>query len=620
MNHRSSNRAYLSGILHRWLSLAWAVACLVITENTRAEELSAAIAARKVSVSFSGTGGSSGDSVMATVKLTDKSAESLHLTISPGTRLRSGNSSAQNMVVAGVKGEMTGSQSYRGTSTITATSTPATYVLEAYCAEFEKDNPGSSTHFSVGSVDPVLACILEGASNLSVSARQAAVWIYTDKASYNHVNQKFSVSRSDWDAAAAVVRNCLSRPKGSEPPATDHKSAEHKGSSPPDTSLPSDMEIAAAAAASDKHFALDSNGRVIPRPKPLLGGVTFPASTATPPPNATPPPAEVSPATRSGRIRIGGNGLPIVAGAAQASAPPSTPHAAEESSSGRPVRVRIDGSGRRIVDGAAQAPAAAVTPSAEASAGTRPVRLRIDGNGRRVVDGAAQPPAASVTPPEKAPADKPSGDSTPASPEAAAPAKPSATAPDSKKSPDETAWEQTDKVSDESLQKYLTQFPEGKHAKDAGTFLALAKQVQSIAAGTIKPGVVIPFEALGKQWRVAGAKEGVAFSYNRTEKKDAMTGAFWRSPSLDYEGVRSGARGTFSDQFYSRWPENAPTGNGSIIAFDTQGEECPLRAAPVIVSDKGSIVYFGVVEKIGLVHLSGKGRVILADGTTKNLE
>lgn len=189
-----------------------------------------------------------------------------------------------------------------------------------------------------------------------------------------------------------------------------------------------------------------------------------------------------------------------------------------------------------------------------------------------------------------------------------------------KESPEETAWNQTDKVADESLQSYISKYPEGAHVKAAKDFLALSKRLQDIAAGTIKPSVVIPFDALGKQWKVAGQKEGIAFSYNRTEKKGAMVGAFWRTPSLDYEGIRSGATGSFSDQYFSRWPEAAPTGNGSIVAFDTQGDECPLKTSPIIVSDKGNIVYFGVTEKIGLVHLGGKGKVIFPDGTTKSLE
>ncbi|OYW72197.1 MAG: hypothetical protein B7Z37_25575 [Verrucomicrobia bacterium 12-59-8] len=557
---------------------AWLLVCFGVAENVWAEEHSAAIASKKVSVTFSGTGGSSGDSVMAAVKLTDQSGVPLELTIEPGTRLKSGSSSVQSMVVAGVKGEMTGRESYRRSSTITARSTPATYVLDAYCAEFEKSNPGSSTHFSVGSVDPILACILEGTSSLSVRARQAAVWIYTDKATFGRVTQKFYVSTSDWDAAAAVVRNCLSKPGGSVPAASEHPS-----STSLDKSLPSDLEIAARSATSGRRFKIDASGHAIVEGEP-------------PPTSSTPPAAEAAASARPVRIRIDGNGHRIVDGAAQAPATPTKAHAAAVSTRTRPVKIRIDGNGHRIVDGAAQAPA--MPPSAEAAASTRPVRIRIDGNGHRIVDEAAQAPAAPTTAPATTPA---------------APA-------DSKESPDETAWKQTDKIAEESLQKYLTLFPEGAHSKDARIFLGLTKQLHSIAAGTSKADVVIPFEALGKQWQFGGARQGIAFSYSRTEKEGAMTGAFWRTPSLDYRGIRSGARGSFADENFSRWPESAPTGNGSIVAFDTQGDECPLRTAPVIVSDKGGIVYFGVVEKIGLVHLSGKGRVIFADGSTKNLE
>ncbi|MDB6004854.1 MAG: hypothetical protein JWR15_1841 [Prosthecobacter sp.] len=533
MNSPSLNHAYSSGVFTRWTPVALFLVCFALAENVCAEELSTAVAAGKVSVSLSGNGGSSGDSVLATVKLADKAGDPVELTIAPGTRLKSGSSRAQNMVVAGVKGEMLGGQSYRRTSTMSAGATATTYVLDAYCAEFEKDNPGAATHFSVGSVDPVLACILKGTSGLSVQAKQAAVWIYTDHATFGHVNQKFSVTRSDWDAAAAVVKSCSSTPKGSE------------------------------------------------------------QTVVTPPP----PAAEEEVSTRSDK----------------------------------PVsRLKFDADGNLIVAGkAVPEPSLNVTPPAKASTGNRSVRVRIDANGDPIMDGAAQAPAERNATPAKAPTGrrpvvKLSYDSPSISEDSSGtvspPATTSAAPADAKVSSDETAWNQTDKVSDVSLEKYISQFREGAHFKDAKVFLALSKQLQAIAAGTTKADVVIPFEALGKQWQVAETGQGVAFAYSRTEKEGAMTGAFWRTPSLDYRGVRSGARGSFADQRFSSWPESAPTGNGSIVAFDTQGEECPLRAAPVIVSNKDNIVYFGVVEKIGFVHLSGKGRVIFADGSTKNLE
>jgi hypothetical protein len=182
------------------------------------EDLAAAVSAGKVSVTFRGTGGSSGDSIEATITTTPKASGDLVLTIAPGTRLQSGNSGEQNMVIASVKGEVVNENSYTPRSEIRVSATPTTYVFDAYCTDFEKDNPSTGTQFKLGEVDPVLACILGEASSTIV--KQAAVWIYTDKPSFSHVNQKFDVSQSDWDAATAIVRKCSAtadRPTPSAP-------------------------------------------------------------------------------------------------------------------------------------------------------------------------------------------------------------------------------------------------------------------------------------------------------------------------------------------------------------------------------------------------------------------
>ena len=170
------------------------------------EDFATAVSAGKVTVTIHGTGASSGDAIEATIATTQKAGGTLVLTIAPGTRLQSRNSSAQNMVIASVKGQMVNETSYTPSSEITASETPQTYVLDAYCTDLEKDNPSSETKFTLGKVDPVLACILNESSSTIV--KQAAVWIYTDKASLRHVNQKFTVSQSDWDAAKVIVSRC----------------------------------------------------------------------------------------------------------------------------------------------------------------------------------------------------------------------------------------------------------------------------------------------------------------------------------------------------------------------------------------------------------------------------
>ena len=177
------------------------------------EDFATAVSAGKVSVTFRGAGGSSGDAIEATIITTPKAGGELVLTIAPGTRLQSGNSSAQNMVIAGVKGQVVNENSYTPRTQVLVSDTPRTYVFDAYCTDFEKDNPSTGTTFKLGEVDPVLACIVSEANSTTI--KQTAVWIYTDKASYSHVNRKFPVSQSDWDSAKAIVRKCSELKKGS---------------------------------------------------------------------------------------------------------------------------------------------------------------------------------------------------------------------------------------------------------------------------------------------------------------------------------------------------------------------------------------------------------------------
>jgi hypothetical protein len=173
------------------------------------EDFAVAVAAGKVSVTFRGNGGSSGDAIEATVVTTPKAGRDLVLTVAPGTRLQSRNASAQNMVIAGVRGQAVDATRFVARSEISVSATPRTYLLDAYCTDCDKDNPSSGTTFTLGKVDPVLGCILNESSSTTI--KQAAVWIYTDKASFSHVNNKFDVTRTDWEAAEAIVHKCSSK-------------------------------------------------------------------------------------------------------------------------------------------------------------------------------------------------------------------------------------------------------------------------------------------------------------------------------------------------------------------------------------------------------------------------
>ena len=185
-----------------------AATLMMFTASAQAEDLAAAVASGKVSAEFEAMGGSSGDVMAVTVKKLDKNGPDIPLTVRAGTRLKTGNADEQEMYIAGLKGLLMNGDRYRPVPGMEASDEPATYVLDAYCAEFEKENPSPGGGYAVGAVDAVAACILVKAAQLSTTARQAAIWIHTDQVSYAKINEKFRVKKAEWKAAESVTRQC----------------------------------------------------------------------------------------------------------------------------------------------------------------------------------------------------------------------------------------------------------------------------------------------------------------------------------------------------------------------------------------------------------------------------
>lgn len=185
--------------------------------QTSIPTLQQATAAGQANTRFYGTGGSSGDSVMVEVSKGPKAASGPKtVTVPPGSQLASSDASAQNMMVLGVAGRVTGGGTYAPSDDIVIpASGTATYVLNAFCAEFHKDNPSESTHFTLRSPDVTLACIAKQSvkSRLSVEATQAAVWMHTDGLTYEEMVEKFNISRADWNRARQIVSACGVTPR-----------------------------------------------------------------------------------------------------------------------------------------------------------------------------------------------------------------------------------------------------------------------------------------------------------------------------------------------------------------------------------------------------------------------
>jgi len=192
-----------------------ALLALVLSAGLYAQQsLLTGIQSGAVRADFSGTGGSSGDSVKVRVAKGPKAAPGpAEYTVPEGSQLASSDAAAQSMTILGVKGRVISETSYEPAFSITVPEKgSATYMLAAFCVEFHKENPSESTHFTLQPPDSTLACIAKNGKNLSLAAYQAAVWMYTDQATFDEVNEKFDVSRPDWAKGEAVLRRC--RPSG----------------------------------------------------------------------------------------------------------------------------------------------------------------------------------------------------------------------------------------------------------------------------------------------------------------------------------------------------------------------------------------------------------------------
>ncbi len=202
----------LSRSLRAILALAVLYAAPFVVPAQAQQTIQEAVSSGKLVTSIEGTGGSSGDSIKLKVSKGPKAGnEPVDATVPPGTKLASNGGGFQSMVVTGISGEDAGNGMMTAASAIHLVGRAATYILTAFCAEFEKDNPSETSTFTLGRPDPVVSCMAREGSSLSVSAMQAAVWMYTDRITFEHMNQKFDVSASDWAAAQKVYQTCRAR-------------------------------------------------------------------------------------------------------------------------------------------------------------------------------------------------------------------------------------------------------------------------------------------------------------------------------------------------------------------------------------------------------------------------
>lgn len=174
--------------------------------------------------------------------------------------------------------------------------------------------------------------------------------------------------------------------------------------------------------------------------------------------------------------------------------------------------------------------------------------------------------------------------------------------PTPKQDAEAQAWMNVEEMEAASLEQFLKEFPNGQHAGEAKLYLSLHNKMAAIRAKKQKPTFVIPFEKLGQRW------EG--WKQRRPEK--SAVGVYRNSSTI---GIFAALGCMTISMDWSSIPIT-PTGDGSILALKTYG--LPFSYINNIVFQGGSgeddILYFGVVHGVGLVHLHGKGKVIMPDG------
>ncbi|MCK4736085.1 MAG: PKD domain-containing protein [Methanophagales archaeon] len=180
-----------------------------ITVTAPRYTLSEAIDKGVVKAEITGSGASSGDSI--NLELTRLTLYTTEIRVPKGTVLRS-SGATQNMVVYKVSGIPKGTMWITPASKIVLDSSePQTFILEAYCLDFHKENPRSSTKFSVGTLtDQQILRILNASDNLtsditSVGAIQTAIWVVTEDVSKKELVDRFPVEQKDIDNAKVIL-------------------------------------------------------------------------------------------------------------------------------------------------------------------------------------------------------------------------------------------------------------------------------------------------------------------------------------------------------------------------------------------------------------------------------
>jgi hypothetical protein len=155
---------------------------------------------------FEGNGSSSGDSISLRAK------GALKLSVCPseierGTVLVSVNPAAQNMVLVQLRGIADGAFLRPAVSLRFEPDIEAEYAFEAYCLNFEKDNPSGRDRFALQGTAPEAVLRVLNVPDSTVQGRQLAIWAVTDNISSRDARDKFQATDEDIAVALQVAKS-----------------------------------------------------------------------------------------------------------------------------------------------------------------------------------------------------------------------------------------------------------------------------------------------------------------------------------------------------------------------------------------------------------------------------
>lgn len=173
--------------------------------DTPRYSLQEAVSRGLVDYEIRGNGNSSGDSLTMTMRRLSFSAIDVYIV--PGTIFVSGNANAQRMVGWRVVGVVELDQkTYETTSMYLPDTIQRTFVIEAYCLDFRRDNPSASDVFITSDLASSVAVadtldlraaqiIAEGKKrNLTIAGLQSAIWVDHEGISRKELETKFSAA------------------------------------------------------------------------------------------------------------------------------------------------------------------------------------------------------------------------------------------------------------------------------------------------------------------------------------------------------------------------------------------------------------------------------------------